>query len=48
MFETLDEEIRATEGGEERSSSRMLRFVLIAAVSVVVFGAVVAGIAMLE
>ena len=49
MFETLDEEIKATQAGEEQTSSRrVLRFVVIAVVSLVVFGAVVAGIAMLE
>lgn len=48
MFETLDEEIKATEGGEEKSSARMLRFAVIAVVSVVVFGGVLAAIAMLE
>jgi hypothetical protein len=48
MFESLDEEIKSREGNGETATGRVVRFLVIAVVSLVLFGALVAGIALLE
>ena len=48
MFDSLDEEIKATEGRGPTQRERLLRGVVIAVTTLVVFGAVYAGIVLLE
>ena len=38
MFQTLDEEIETTEGGRPKTKECLVRFAVIAIVSVVLFG----------
>lgn len=48
MFESLNEEIRRREGGSETAVMRWLRYAGVFVVSMVAFGALYAGIALLE
>ena len=48
MFESLDEEIRTTEGGDPTGKERLVRYLSVAILSVLVFAGLYAGIIALE
>lgn len=48
MFSNLDEQIESTVGASPGRSERVLRFLLVAAVSIVVFGGLFVGVWLLE
>jgi len=48
MFDSLDEEIKAAEGPTPSQGERLIRALAIVVATLVVFGAVVTGIIMLE
>ena len=48
MFESLDEEIKITEGAGPTGKERLVRYLSVAILSVVVFGGLYLGIVALE
>jgi len=48
MFDSLDEQIRADEHRSVTSKERLLRWVLIAVVSIVVFGGLYIGVHLMQ
>jgi len=48
MFESLDEEIKATEGPTPSQGVRLIRALVILVATLLVFGAIVTGIILLE
>ena len=48
MFESLDEGIKSAQGNGPRIGERVVRFVVIAVLSLLAFGAVYAGIVLFE
>ena len=48
MFESLDEEIKITEGGSQTGKERLVRYLSVAILSVLVFAGLYLGIVALE